>query len=223
MAKRITERQKDQITKSFINGESVESLAEKFKFSKLTIARNLKNLIGEEKYKRFNRANNSSNNLDKVNPREKVYDSTDINGKNYFNKNENSYDLLKDKEIFSENTFVEISPVEYEIDSLPQKDLASISLDNVEFPNIVYMIVDKHIELEIKFLKDFPKWDFLSQEELNRKTIEIHIDLKEAKRLCKKDEKVIKVPNTNVFKIVAPLLSSRGISRLIFNDQLIAL
>ena len=79
------------------------------------------------------------------------------------------------------------------------------------------------IELEIKFLKDYPEWHFLSQDELNRKTIEIHFDLKNAKRSCNKDQKVIKVPNTEVFKIVAPILLSRGISRIVSSDLLIAL
>ena len=64
----------------------------------------------------------------------------------------------------------------------------------------------------------------MSYPESERKRVRvIHHDLKAAKKLCKKDEKVIKVPNTNVFKIVAPILNSRGISRIIFNDQLIAL
>ena len=84
------------------------------------------------------------------------------------------------------------------------------------------MIVDKNIELEIKLLKDYPEWSF-SVEELNRKTIEIFLDLKSAKRFCNKEQKVIKVPNTNVFKIVAPLLISRGISRIVSSEQLIAL
>ena len=223
LAKRLTKTEKEQITKSFLNGESVDSLSEKFNFSRLTISRNLKNLIGEEKYKSFNRANNISNDEIKINPKENAYDCNHINDKDSFHKKDNSNDLLKEKEISGEDLFVEISPLNYEIDSLPQRDLASISLKNVEFPNIVYMIVDKNIELEIKLLRDYPAWDFLSQEDLNRKTIEIHLDIKVAKRLCKKDEKVIKVPNTNVFKIVAPLLSSRGISRIIFNDQLISL
>ena len=85
------------------------------------------------------------------------------------------------------------------------------------------MIVDKNIELETKYLKDYPDWDFLSQDELNRKTIQIYEDIKNAKRFCKKDQKVIKVPNTNVFRIVAPLLLSRGISRIVTSDKLIAL
>ena len=72
-------------------------------------------------------------------------------------------------------------------------------------------------------LKDFPEWQFLPENDLKRKTIEIYYDLKIAKRFCKKDQKVIKVPNTGVFKIVAPILISRGISRIVTSDKLIAL
>ena len=85
------------------------------------------------------------------------------------------------------------------------------------------MIVDKKIELEIKFLKDYPNWEFLPPDDLNRKTIEIHFDSKIAKRLCNKEQRVIKVPNTDVFKITAPILLSRGISRIVSVDKLIAL
>ena len=85
------------------------------------------------------------------------------------------------------------------------------------------MIVNKNIELEIKLLKDYPEWDFLPSSDLNRKTIEIYNDIKVAKRFCNKEQKVIKVPNTDVFRIVAPTLLSRGISRIICSEQLIAL
>ena len=88
---------------------------------------------------------------------------------------------------------------------------------------MVYMVVDKNIELEIKLLKDYPQWDFLPNIDLNRKTIEIFNDIKVAKRFCKKEQKVIKVPNTDVFRIVAPILISRGISRIVSSEQLISL
>ena len=70
-----------------------------------------------------------------------------------------------------------------------QKDLSSIPLDSVIFPKNVYMIINKYTELEIKLLRDFPKWNFLSSEDLNRQTIQLFIDLKEAKRFCKKEER----------------------------------
>ena len=85
------------------------------------------------------------------------------------------------------------------------------------------MIVDKKIELEIKYLRDYPDWQFLSKEELDRKTIEIFFDIKLAKKFCNKEQKVIKVPNPNVFRIVAPLLLNKGISRIVSAEKLIAL
>ena len=58
---------------------------------------------------------------------------------------------------------------------------------------------------------------------MDRKTIKIYFDLKSAKNDCNKKKKVIKVPNTKVFEIVSPILISRGISRIVTPDQLIAL
>ena len=88
---------------------------------------------------------------------------------------------------------------------------------------MVYIIVKDKIELEINPLRDYPDWQFLSQDELNRKTIEIFFDLKIAKSFCSKEHKLIKVPNTDVFRIVAPILISRGISRIVSSEKLIAL
>mgnify|MGYP001342889253 CR=1 FL=1 len=85
------------------------------------------------------------------------------------------------------------------------------------------MIVDKKVELEVKYLNDYPEWQFLSQEELKRKTIEIYFDLKIAKDFCGKEQRVIKVPNTSIFRKVAPILLSRGISRIVSSGKLIAL
>ena len=223
MAKRLTVSQKEQISKSFINGESVVTLSQKFNFSKLTIIRNLKNTIGEEKYKYFNKLNNSKGGGNDLISNDRTYAS---NSKSIDNSSETINSSTKTsikEELFTEVPFVEISPLSYEIDSLPQKELASVPLDEIEFPKVVYMIVDKNIELEIKLLKNYPEWEFLPKEDLDRKTIEIYFDLKIAKRFCNKEQKVIKVPNTDVFRIVAPILVSRGISRLVCPDKLISL
>ena len=77
--------------------------------------------------------------------------------------------------------------------------------------------------LEVKLLKDYPDWEFLPNEDLKRKTIEIYSDLKLARGACSKEQKVIKVPNTDVFRIVSPILISRGISRIVYSEKLIAL
>ena len=85
------------------------------------------------------------------------------------------------------------------------------------------MIVENKMELQTKYLKEYPEWQFLSEAELERKTIEIFNDIKIAKTFCSKEQKVIKVPNPNVFKIVAPILISKGISRIVSEDKLISL
>ena len=216
MAKRLSEKDKKEISRLFIDGTNVDQIAKLFNCTKLTISRNLKKFIGEEKFKLIKKDTKSSLEDEVIDKDEKSYQ---IDKNSFLKINTEN----EEQEFSPLASFVEITPLDYQIENTSQKDLSSIPLSEVEFPKIVYMIVDNKIELEIKHLKDFPDWQFLSKDELNRKTIEIYDDLKNAKRFCKKEQKVIKVPNTNVFKIVAPILLSRGISRIIKNDKLIAL
>ena len=123
----------------------------------------------------------------------------------------------------SSYSFIEIAPLDYVIDNSNRKELSSVPISEVDFPKVVYMVVDKKIELEIKLLKDFPEWEFLPHDDLNRKTIEIFFDLNLAKRSCNKEQKVLKVPNTDVFRITAPILLEKGISRIVCAENLIAL
>ena len=223
MAKRLTEKQKEKILKIFLSGKTLDEISEEFNFTKLTISRNLKKNLGEEKFKNLVNKNKLKD--------DKVF-SKKIKRKHEFNKEEIDESKNKSKKTdeyslnvgsFANDQFVEITPLDYEIDNTPQKDLSSIPISEIEFPKIVYMVVDKKIELETKYLNDFPEWQFLPSHDLNRKTIEIFEDLKFAKRKCSKDQKVIKVPNTNVFNIVAPILISKGITRIIIAEKLISL
>ena len=216
MAKRLSEKEKEEIVRCFTNGKSIDELSSDFECTKLTISRNLKRNLGTGKYKELIEHNKLAL---KYSVENQINSSLE-------NKNESYQETIDEsfkEESFPVTPFMEITPLNLEIENTIQKDLSSVPISEVEFPKIVYMIVDKKIELETKFLRDYPDWQFLSQEELNRKTIEIHLDLNSAKRICNKDQKVIKVPNTEVFKIVAPLLISRGISRIISSDKLIAL
>ena len=215
MAKRLSEKQKKEITEFFTSGKAIEELAIKFNCSKLTITRNLRKDIGDKKYKELTLKNKVS-----WKDKENKEQNDDFSYKSDVGKIIHEENL--DHEFIS-STFTEITPLDCEIENSPQKDLTSIPISEFNFPNIVYMVVDKKIELETKYLSDYPEWNFLSKEELNRKTIEIHFDFKNAKRFCNKEQKVIKVPNTDVFRVVSPFLISRGISRIVCPDQLIAL
>ncbi|ABB50355.1 conserved hypothetical protein [Prochlorococcus marinus str. MIT 9312] len=227
MAKRLTEKQKSEIAEYFKNGKTIEALSEDFNCTSLTITRNLKKKLGEVMYKELVEINTNADQLNTLLEKDKKK-KNDFELSKKSSKNEFSDDLILDSNqsennIFSRNEFIEISPLNFEIDNVPRKELSSIPIQEIDFPKTVYMIVDKNIELEIKLLKDYPEWEFLPNEDLQRKTIEIYFDLKLAKRACSKEQKVIKVPNADVFRIVSPILISRGISRIVSAEKLIAL
>ena len=224
MAKRLTEKQKEEIKIDFLDNQTVEFLSEKFNCTKTTIIRNLKKSLGEIKYKEIlNRLNAT---LDIKNEKLFKNDNQQTIEKNKKNNPDNissSKGLSNVDKINTFESFIEITPLDHDFEAVSQKDISSIPLSDIKLPNVVFLIVKKEIELETKYLKDYPEWQFLPQVDLQRKTIEIHFDLKTAKRMCNKDQKVIKVPNTDVFRIVAPILISRGISRIVTAENLISI
>ncbi len=229
MTKRLTEKQKEEIVKSFQSGRAIDVLSEKYACTVSTIIRNLKKSLGDTEYKEFlnkgksleekSRKNKNQNqNNDSLNL---SFDNEDLKN-DYINSrvlNENSTAA----DIAPINSFFEIAPIDYEIDNSSRKELSSVPISEIDFPKVVYMVVDKKIELEIKLLKDFPEWQFLPQDDLSRKAIEIFFDLNLAKRSCTKEQKVLKVPNTDVFRIARSNLIAKGISRIVCAENLIAL
>jgi len=213
--KKVSEIQIKEMVDDFKNGKNIEELSKKFNCIKNTITRHLKNNLSESAFKKLSQKTNSKRKNIKES---KKYNFTEEDYHEEFSNERESGDLS-----LIDSNFVEIAPLNYEIDEAVQKDLSSVPLSEIDFPNVVYMIVDNKIELETKLLKEYPEWQFLSENELNRKTIEIFFDIKIAKRFCKKEQKVIKVPNTDVFRITRDVLISKGISRIVSSDKLIAL
>ena len=227
MAKRLTEKQKEEIIKCFEEGKNINLLSQEFDCTRLTVIRNLKKNLGETKYKELLKKSKPLKSKSIKNNNQ----TSDLKETNFYKKEFNKD--FEDSEVLNQNitssnfapidSFLEIAPIEYEMDNKSRKELSSVPISEVNFPKVVYMIVHKKIELEIKLLKDFPEWDFLPDEDLNRKTIEIYFDLNLAKRSCNKEQKVLKVPNTDVFRIAAPVLVAKGISRIVCDENLIAL
>ena len=203
MPKKVTDANKEKILESFVNGLGIKDIANEYNFSPSTITKQLKLLLGEKKYNEIKKKISKTN--------KKLLD------KKILNKKEQNY------KIEAEESFFEIVPITTGIELEIQKELSSQPLKDVNLPSTVYMLVDKKVELIPKLLSDYPEWSFLSEDDLKRKTIEIFSDLKVAKRKCNRDEKVIKVPNPDIFRIVAPILLSKGITRIINEDKLISI
>ncbi len=210
-----------------MTGVDIDTLSQKYECSNSTIIRNLKKNLGELEYKGLINKTKSLKEKTKT-IKNKTNHLTKSNFDNDGFKNDSNDQKVLNENITSSNfvpidSFLEIAPIDFEIDNSSRKELSSVSISEIDFPKVVYMVVDKKIELDIKLLKDFPEWQFLPHDDLNRKTIEIFFDLNLAKRSCNKEQKVIKVPNTDVFRIAAPVLLEKGISRIVCAENLIAL
>ena len=227
LTKRLTDNQKHEIVKSFKSGAAIDVLSQKYTCTNSTIIRNLKKILGELKFKDLFEKHKSLKGKSKINK----YQNNDLqkisfdnqDSKNNSNDHKISNENINNSNFGSNDSIFEIPPVDFDIDNSSRKEITSVPISEVDFPKVVYMIVDKKIELNIKLLKDFPEWEFLPQDDLNRKTIEIFFDLNLAKRSCNKEQKVLKVPNTDVFRIATPVLISKGISRIVCPEILISL
>ena len=200
---------------------SLDELSIEFSYTKLTISRNLKKKFGEDVYANLLKKSNSADKR-----KNKLNKNRDLSINKTFNEKltqENTIASFDENSFLQSSSFMEIAPLDLTINNETRKELSSTPIDEIVFPKMVFMIIDKKTELETKLLKEYPEWHFLPEEDLNNKTIEIYSELKDAKRNCKKDQKVIKVPNPNVFKIASKIILSKGISRIISDKQLIAL
>ena len=227
MTKRLTEKQKLEILESFRSGMDIDLLSQKHNCTHSTITRNLKKSLGEFEYKELLNKSKTLKEKSKIYKKQNNdLKETNFDIEEFKNLPNDSCDLNENIAVSNFapiDSFFEIAPIDYEMDNSSRKELSSVPLSEVDFPKVVYMIVNKKIELEIKLLKDFPEWEFLPYDDLNRKTIEIFFDLNLAKRSCNKEQKVLKVPNTDVFRIASPVLIAKGISRIVCAENLIAL
>ncbi len=121
-----------------------------------------------------------------------------------------------------DNKFEEIEPLVSSFDF--EKKEVNFEIHNHEIlPESVYMLVDKKVELEIIAISELPEWRFLPENELNRNAILLFSNQRAAKRSCSRNQRVIKIPNTNVFEVSKSYLVLKGITRLILEDSIIAL
>ena len=120
--------------------------------------------------------------------------------------------------------FEEIVPLIPDFDFDEKKQKSDFEILNYEcLPDCVYMIVDKKVELDLQPISDLPEWSFLPENELRRNAIVLFANQRSAKRICSRNQRVIKIPNTRIFKLSKSYLLAKGITRLIIEDSIIGL
>ena len=231
MARRLTKEEKNEILNAFCDGKTPSELSLEYSCSSNTVIRVVKGMLPPEQYLSL-KENRSKERIPNI------VGSTD--------KELNSINLEKDQAQFEENVsiqseilntsqddlvltkesneFQELEPLDIEFkENKVETKIEFDSLSNVNLPEVVYMLVDKKIELESKPLREFSEFSFLPESEQDNLAVSLYVNQRSAKRDCSRGQRVIKVPDTNVFILSAPYLLSKGITRLVLDEELIAI
>ena len=220
MSRKVTEEQKKSILEEFTKGFDIKDISKMYNFTIATINRQLRNMLGEEEFLKIKNSNLETNTSKKLEKKKNNIHPSSYASENHEKKDSESK-VISDFNV--PDYYVEISPLIDGVEFENQKDISSIPIQKVDFPKVLFLISDSKNELDIKPLKHYPTWDFLAPEEQNRMTIEIFSDQKIAKKVCLTNQKLIKIPNPKVLEIASKKLKEKGITRIIYEDNLLSL
>ncbi len=119
--------------------------------------------------------------------------------------------------------FTELVPFGDITDFDEKKEIEVKPLNSGALPRSAYMLVDKSDELDIQPLKLFSGLGPLSDSELERNALYLFTTPRMARRQCGRSQRVIKIPDTQVFLLSVDYLLAKGITRLVLEGSLIAL
>ena len=177
MTKRLTEKQKEEILKSFKSGIDIDFLSKKHNCTYSTIARYLKRSLAEFEYKELLKKSKLSKEKSKIYKKQNnELKKTNFDNEEFKNNPKELSDLNENISVSNFapiDSFFEIAPIDYEMDNSFRKELSSVPLSEVDFPKVVYMIVDK------KIFRD------LIREQINKLIFFVIISVQRFNKICK--------------------------------------
>ena len=239
--RRLTKVQKAEILEAYKAGDNTNLIAKKYNCTPNTINRTVKTLLSETEYtllkqNRSKISNKKEKLVDNKTVKDQKEDLDQVNSLISFKEEIKEEDLivkvhersnnskLDENNQNFDNNFEEIAPLISGFDFDLKKQKSDFEILNYEsLPESVYMIVDKKVELDFQPISDLPEWSFLPENELERNAILLFSNQRSAKRICSRNQRVIKIPNTGIFQLSKSYLVSKGITRLILEDLIIGL
>lgn len=147
-----------------------------------------------------------------------------------FGEDDPEDDILDDEDLESDDFDVEFDHGDDPEGSDSRADLPAqrpacvvIPWSDGDIPDSGYLLVDKTVELQALSLAEIPELGLLAPEEEQRQALVIYTNPRQAKRLCGRSQRVIRIPDTQVLARTAPYLLAQGISRVVIEGSLYAL
>ena len=248
---RLTDSQKQELLARYREGESSAALAESYGCSANTVSRTVRTLLSPEEYNELKsaRARTGSTppsvestvavevssesrpgsagavNIEDSGPDEDEGPSTlaleDADDFGVDDADEVSDDDVADGS--ADDVFQEIAVLSVDLPQVSRQQVSCLPFAAGVLPDSVYMLVDKTVELDPKPLSDFPELGVVNPEELTRQALCLYSSPRSAKRQCGRSQRVIKVPDTQVFERTSRHLLARGITRLVLEGAMYSL
>tara|TARA_B100000700_G_C14996135_1_gene833902 strand:- start:1125 stop:1841 length:717 start_codon:yes stop_codon:yes gene_type:complete len=233
MAVRLKESQKRDLVEGFRLGTPTADLAKSYGCSQNTVIRIVKAFVSKEEYTSLKSARSRGPNIvqsesvsssigsqgDSLSARNKSLAFDDLRPLDTEPKDSSEVNRLEDKvEIFHE-----IIPLSADLKIEDHKEVICKPFSLELLPTCVYLLVDRTVEIVPQSLREFPELGTFSELDQERKVICLFEKQRDAKRNCRGNQRVIKIPNTSIFSISIPFLINRGITRLLMDSSLISI
>ncbi len=106
---------------------------------------------------------------------------------------------------------------------IPATPTGPLAWGSATLPSSAYMLVEKTVELQPQVLKELPELGQLPEDEQERQALVLYVNPRQAKRQCGRNQRVIRIPDIQVFELTAPKLVAQGITRVVVEGSLVAL
>ena len=242
-ATRLTDSQKRELVARYCAGEASQDLAEAYGCSMNTVSRAVKASMPPEDYERLKqaraRASRSNVHAQEAAP---AAASAPVDGDDGAQDDEADGGLpIDDADDFGDDSADDDSADNDDADEdgvddeseeavgsddgpeLPaapvrRQPVSCVPIAEAELPASVYMLVDKTVELDARPLADFSDLGALPPGEEHLQALQVFVNPRNAKRLCGRSQRVIKIPDTRIFERTARYLVAQGISRLVIEN-----
>lgn len=240
---RLTDSQKQELLTRYRQGESSAALADAFGCSANTVSRTVRSLLSAEEYSdlKASRARGSAVKPEPVSSEPVESDAVAAQATDEPVDDSASALALDDADDFGADEpddfseeepsgafaggeeFHEVAVLPLDLPQVNTQQLHCLPFEAGVLPDSVYMLVDKTVELDPRPLSEFPELGVAGPDELDHQALCLFTSPRTAKRQCGRSQRVIKVPDTQVFAITTRYLVARGITRLLVEGSLYAL
>ena len=246
---RLNDSHKQEIVERYRAGETSSQIAVAYGCSTNTVSRTVRSLLSPEEYAELKIQRSSktsgfesttsvrsalqSNSPELETAEESPIESAqtsleDITTDASISKGEEGIESGSSEEIETFNTdddnvFHEIAVLPVDLPQVTTQQVICRPFASELLPDSVYMLVDKTVELDPRPLSEFPELGLSDPSEQQRQALCLFASPRAAKRQCGRSQRVIKVPDTQVFEQTSSYLLARGITHLVVEGSLFAL